>query len=189
MARTTVSLPDDLKDRVDDSDITVSKVLQDALKERLSSATHHVLNTNKKHLPAGQTGAGVYAHGVAATFADEGTDGIEKFGAHIGAIESGDYIYSYQNDVGIRAFGVALEDGDSSPVPKEQHLFHATTDDTREFHVPVHWVAVLEEGEAITTDEIKHIVGYPAYSRTRTELDPEDDYPELLRDLILGRAE
>lgn len=190
MARTTVSLPDELKDRVDDSDITVSKVLQDALKERLSSPNHHLLNTNEEHLPAGQTGSGVYGHGVAATFATENTDGVEEYGGHIGAIDSGDYIYSYENNIGVRAFGIALEDGDASPVPGEHRLFYGKQDDVHEFHVPVHWVAVLEEDQAFSSEEVNHITGHPAFARgTRAELDPEDHYPELLRDIILGRAE
>jgi len=189
MARTTVSLPDDLKERVDDSSITVSKVLQEALKERLSSPTHHLLNTNEEHLPDGQTGAGVYGHGIAATFAREGTDGVDEYGGHIGAIESGDYLYSYENDIGVRAFGVALEDGDSSPVPREHRLFHAKDNDIHEFHVPVHWVAVLEEDEAVTSSEVEHITGHPAFARgTRAELNPEDHHPGLLRDVILGRS-
>jgi len=188
MARTTVSLPDDLKERVDDSEITVSKVLQDALKERLSSPSHHILNTNKKHLPDGQTGAGVYGHGVAATFADEGTDGVEKYGGEIGEIEAGDHIYSYENGVGLRAFGIALEDGDSSPVPDEHRIFHAINDDVHEFHVPVYWNAVLEEDEALPSGEVEHITGRPVYAQARVELDPDKDRPDLLRDITLGRS-
>jgi len=188
MARTTVSLPDDLKERVDESDITVSRVLQDALKQRLSSPTHHLLNTNEKHLPDGQTGAGVYGHGIAATFAKEDTDGVDEYGGHIGAIDAGDYIYSYENDAGVRAFGIALEDGDSSPVPREHRLFHAKEADIHEFHVPVRWAAVLEREEAVTSDEVKHILGFPAFTSTRTELDPENHHPDMLRDVILGRS-
>ncbi len=114
---------------------------------------------------------------------------LRNTGGHIGAIESGDNLYSYQNEVGIRAFGIALEDGDSSPVPKEHRLFHAKEDNVHEFHVPVHWVAVLEKEEAVSSDEVNHLLGYPAYAKgTRAELDPENHHPELLRDVILGRS-
>jgi hypothetical protein len=191
MARTTVSLPDDLHERIKNADITVSKVLQDALRSRLSDPTHHLVNTNEEYLPSGQTGAGVYGHGIVATFANENNDeDVETYGGHIDAIESGDRIYSYENDVGVRAFGIALEDGDSEPVPREHRLFHPSDDNTHEFHVPVHWVAVLEREDAITTDEIEQITGHPAFARgARAELDVDKHYPELLRDVILGRAD
>lgn len=191
MARTTVSLPDDLHERVKSADITVSKVVQEALRSRLMEPTHHLLNTNEEHLPDDQTGAGVYGHGIAATFANEGDqEHIEEYGGHIGAIEAGDRIYSYENSVGIRAFGIALEDGDSDPVPREHRLFHPSGDNTHEFHVPVRWIAVLESEDAITVDEIEQITGHPAFARgTRAELNVEKHYPKLLRDVILGRAD
>jgi len=191
MARTTISLPEDLHEQVNESDITVSKVVQEALRSRLIEPTHHLLNTNEEHLPDGQTGAGVYGHGIAATFANEDNqEHIEKYGGHIGAIEAGDRIYSYENGIGVRAFGIALEDGDSDPVPREHRLFHPSDDNTHEFHVPVHWVAVLESEDAISVDEIEQITDHPAFARgARAVLDVEKHYPKLLRDVILGRAD
>jgi hypothetical protein len=191
MARTTVSLPDGLHERAQAADVTVSSVLRDALEDRLKAPNHHFLNTNEDNLPDGQTGAGVYGHGVAATFADaDAPDDIDEYGGHIGAIDAGDRIYSFQNEVGLRGFGIALEDGNAEPVPPEHRLFHPQDADTHEFHVPVYWVAVLSPESAVKPDEIKRITGHPVWGRgTKPELNPEKHHPNLLRDVILGRAD
>lgn len=189
MARTTVSLDDNLVEQAKNSGVNVSQITRQALKETLNTPTHHFFNTNEKNLPSGQTGAGVYGHGIVATFADSTIDeDVDRFGGHIGEVEAGDRIYSWQNDYGIRAVGIALEDGSSEPVPAEHRLFHSAESKIHEFHAPVHWVAVLPPEDGIYTEELKHIVGYEIWGRgTYAEL-KDDHYPELLWDVVVGRA-
>lgn len=189
MARTTISTDGDLIQRAKDEGINVSQVAREALKETLNEPTHHLFNTNEKNLPNGQTGAGVYGHGVVATFANSNKpEDVEQYGGHIGEISAGDKIYSWQNGVGLRAVGFALEDGDSDPVPSEHRLFHSASSKIHEFHAPVHWVAVLDHSSALTPEEVKRVCDRPAYAGvTRRELN-DDDYPKLLWDLVVGRA-
>jgi hypothetical protein len=61
-------------------------------------------------------------------------------------------------------------------------------DNKHEFHAPVHWVAVLDRTDAITTDEIRRIVGHPVYGRGAHAVLGDDHYPELLWDTVVGRA-
>lgn len=189
MARTTVSLDDDLIEQAKNAGLNVSKISRGALKEELNTPNHHFFNTNEKHLPDGQTGAGVYGHGVVATFADSDIDEhVDRFGGHVGKIEAGDRIYSWENDYGIRAVGIALENGSSNPVPKEHRLFHSADSDVHEFHAPVNWVAVLDRTDAVTAEEVRQIADRPVYgSGTYAPLN-NDDYPELLWDIVVGRA-
>lgn len=189
MARTTVSIDDDLIQHAKDEGINVSQVTRTALKETLNAPTHHLFNTNEDNLPSGQTGAGVYGHGVVATFADSNyPDHVDRYGGHIGKIEAGDRIYSWENDYGLRAVGFALEDGDSDPIPPEHRLFHSPSSDIDEFHAPVKWVAVLDRTDAITAEEIRRVSGRPVYgSGTYAPLN-DDDFPGLLWDIVVGRA-
>lgn len=135
------------------------------------------------------SGAGVYGHGVVATFARENSpEDIETYGGFIGEIEAGDRIYSWENDYGIRAIGIALEDGESDPVPSEHRLFYAASDARHEFHAPVRWRAVLDREDAITPDEVQQITDHPVWARgAHVELS-DDHYPELLWDLATGRS-
>lgn len=188
MARTTVSLDDDLLKQAKNNGINVSKTTRDALKGAMNAPTDHWFNTNKRYLPNGQTGAGVYGHGVVATFAKSNRpDDVEKFGGYIGEVEAGDRIFSWENDVGLRGVGNALEDGDSDPVPPEHRLFHDADSAIHEFHVPVNWRAILQPQEAITAREVEQIAGRPVYgSGTHAKLGA-DDNTQLLWDIAVGR--
>lgn len=186
MARTTVSIDDDLIQRAKDAGLNVSQLSRKSIKEALEQPSHHFFNTNKEHLPGNTTGAGIYGHGIVATFAK--SDDIDKYGGYLGEIEAGDRIYSWENGYGIRAVGIALEDGNSDPVLPEQRLFHSETSDVHEFHAPVHWVAVLDREDAVSTDEVKRIVGYQVWGRGTHAVLNEDNHPELLWDVVVGRA-
>ncbi|QLG61990.1 type II toxin-antitoxin system CcdA family antitoxin [Halorarum salinum] len=189
MARTTVSIDDDLIERAKDAGLNVSQVSRRALKETLNAPAHHLFNTNERYLPHGQTGAGVYGHGVVATFADSNNpDDVDNYGGHIGEIETADKIYSWENGHGLRAVGIALEDGSSDPVPLEHRLFHSASSDVHEFHAPVHWVAVLDQADAVTTDEIKRVSGRPVFAGVAHREMNDNDFPELLWDIVVGRA-
>lgn len=188
MARTTVNVDDSLIDQAKDAGLNISQLTRHALEEELAS-TPHLFNTNEDNLPNGQTGAGVYGHGIVATFADSNyPDHIEKYGGHIGKVTANDRIYSWENDYGLRAVGIALEDGSSDPVPDEHRLFHDVDSDIHEFHAPVHWVAVLPRHDALTPKEVRRICDRPIWgSGTYAPLNP-DDYPDLLWDAVVGRA-
>jgi len=189
MARTTVSIDDDLLEQAKSANVNVSEVTRNGLKDVLSSPDHHFFNTNEENLPAGQTGAGVYGHGVVATFADSNyQDHVDEFGGYIGEVSAGDRIYSWENNYGLRAVGIALEDSTADPVPEEHRLFHSASSDIHEFHTPVRWVAVLDRKNALDPDEVKQIVGHPVWGRgTHAEL-KDEHYPQLLWDTVIGRA-
>ena len=189
MARTTISIDDELIEEAKDTGLNVSQLAREAVENKLESPTHHFFNTNEDNLPGNQTGAGVYGHGVVATFAKADNDEhIDEFGGYIGEVEANDRIYSWENNYGLRAVGIALEDGNAKPVPEEHRLFHPPSGDIHEFHVPVNWVAVLDRKTTLTTDEVKHIVGHPVWGRgTHVEL-KDEHHPELLWDIVVGRS-
>jgi hypothetical protein len=189
MARTTVSVDDELIEQAKDAGINVSQVTRQALKDTLNAPIHHLFNTNERNLPNGQTGAGVYGHGVVATFADSNNpDDVDRYGGYIGEIETADRIYSWENGPGLRAVGIALEDGSSDPVPPEHRLFHSASSDIEEFHAPVYWVAVLDRADAVSPDEIERVSGRPVYAGVAYRKLNDDDFPELLWDIVVGRA-
>lgn len=187
--RTTVSLDEEDLEDAKEQGINISQAARMGIQQKLDQPTYHLFNTNKKHLPKGQTGAGVYGRGVVATFADSNyPDHVERYGNHIAKVEADDGIFSWQNKIGIRCFGIALEDGSADPVPPEQRLFHSPSSDIHEFHVSVAWLPPLRPSEAPYTNEVKRICGSKIWAKvTYRELN-DDHRPELLRDVIKGRA-
>jgi hypothetical protein len=154
------------------------------------SFDYHIFNTNRRHLSDGQSGAGVYGHGIVAAFADGDDDSqVEQFGREIAQLEAGDRVLSYENQCGVRAVGFVLESGTPEPVPEAQKLFHPPEDGHVEFHAPVHWQAVLPREHAVTPEEIKRVAGGPLFAGgTRKRLNEEAEAPHLLRDVVIGRS-
>jgi len=180
MVRTTITLDDEEQEKAKAAGLNISQVARQAISEKLRSSDHHMVNTNQKNLPGDTTGAAIYGANLVATY------GRKEFGEHLENINRRDWIFSYQNRVGVRAAGIALEDGTSEPVAPEDRIFYSALGSDEEYHVAVRWQVVVEERRAVDADEIEHICGRPLHAGTYNEVQ-DGDNPELLLDVLFGR--
>lgn len=180
MARTTITLDEEKQEKAKAAGLNISQVAREAISDKLRSPDYHIVNTNQKNLPGDKTGTAIYGAGLVATY------GRKDFGEHLENINRRDWVFSYQNEVGVRAAGIALEDGTSEPVSPEDRIFHPASSSEEEYHVAVRWQVVVEERRAIDANEIKHICGRPLFASTYNEVQDRDN-PELLLDVLFGR--
>lgn len=182
--RANITLPESLKEQAVESG-NLSKTIEQALHEYFEEVTIHYVNTNAQYVP--NDGSAIYENGVVASYGDK-----DPFGNYLKAISPGDGVVSYVSDGevpytgGARAFGIALAPWSREHVPPGDQVYDR---DHTEYHVPVKWLAVLDEEAVVSPEEIRQITGRKTPQRTlETPNDEYQDGMERLAEVIVGRT-
>jgi len=182
--RANITLPEGLKEQASEAG-SMSKTIEQALQEYFEQATIHYVNTNAQYVPG--DGCAIYENGIVVSYGDK-----DPFGNYLEAISPGDGIVSYVSDGevsytgGARAFAIALASWSRGAVPQGDQVYDRDHD---EYHVPVKWLAVLDEEGVVSPTEIRKITGRKTPQRTRET--PNDEYQEgmkRLAEVIVGRT-
>lgn len=182
--RTNITLPEDLKEHASEGG-NLSKTIEQALHEYFEEITVHYVNTNAQYVPG--DGCAIYENGVVASYGDK-----DPFGNYLKAISPGDGVVSYVSDGevpyagGARAFAIALAPWSGEAVPQRDQVYDR---DHTEYHVPVKWVAVLDEDDVVSPEEIRQITGRKTPQRTLETPNGEyQDGVKRLAEVIVGRT-